>query len=925
MVCRLDMHKIDSATDRAPLLGVQTEAVLLGTLGALIGSLVSILGTYLANLARDHTNHVAIQPGPSAILAVFLFIGTFCVNYLRMKFPKANFACVNACVVLSFTMTEGAAIPIFTPQLAWLFLIPFALAGALSLAINYFIWPDDSMENYLKVLLKVVGSTTSFIKENSRAFLDNEEQGGTTTLPSLHTQLQGDILFMIDCKHAVQREVVYSKLSNRDVSLLSRKIKDMYPGLHGLGLSNILEKPFSKDATGAHVSRFDDTLALMRDHGDTLAQRIVACLEATTTCLTLFLPRERTTLNTILWPFPRLFMKTSSPEEMHAAAAQLTDALTDLDVSLQQCLEKQNACGLNYFINAVKPDHELGIFTSSTFGNDPTSNIQTVAGPLFLIYLYMDAMNTLGKNIAEFAKTTRDLTEQRTTRRLYWPTVSFRKWLFGRSVDATSFAANAYSRDQDAGPTDSATTEVVTNTDFTDLSLVRTRTHVDVDMSDTNAPSSSSSSSTSSSTSQLRPSTGTYRRVPSNPDVEPPVTWSEHFFDHLFHFFTWFKDIDTLMALKTALGMVLLAIPAWMPANAAWYSEWRGQWAMITLCLWSFPTTGHFYFGIYVRVLGSVIGAILGIVVWEICQGNPYALTIVSFLVFIPHYHIFFFNPVYRVASLMSKVTMVLVVIYEYDSVQAGTYEAVWTIAGKRLLLVVIGIVATAILLAIPAPVQGRIELRKRLARTIRDIGHLYGITTAEICSPSTSPLPTTNQAKAFMKLCMNIRRQIADERNLLAHSKYEPPLRGKFPFKQYTTVVQTVDNLADLVIGMAFSLRNIDGNWRHKIAIALMKERREYLASIMTTLKLISTTLASKSALPPYLLPPVVARQRFAKILEHQITLHQDDMNDPSLAPYGSYMMNGSSFVGEVQLLLEAVTELVGTEDPEVWLAVHA
>ncbi|ORX50434.1 hypothetical protein DM01DRAFT_1271597, partial [Hesseltinella vesiculosa] len=61
---------------------------LLGTLGAFIAALWSLLGIYLSNLARDHSNPVPLQAGPSAILAIFLFIGSFFLNYLRMNFPK---------------------------------------------------------------------------------------------------------------------------------------------------------------------------------------------------------------------------------------------------------------------------------------------------------------------------------------------------------------------------------------------------------------------------------------------------------------------------------------------------------------------------------------------------------------------------------------------------------------------------------------------------------------------------------------------------------------------------------------------------------------------------------------------------------------------------------------------------------------------
>lgn len=75
-------------------------------------------------MARDPSNPTPVQPGVCAILAVFLFIGTFILNIIRIKIPKgnreniyikrqpsqslfnaccnlANFAAINACIILT--------------------------------------------------------------------------------------------------------------------------------------------------------------------------------------------------------------------------------------------------------------------------------------------------------------------------------------------------------------------------------------------------------------------------------------------------------------------------------------------------------------------------------------------------------------------------------------------------------------------------------------------------------------------------------------------------------------------------------------------------------------------------------------------------------------------------------------------------------
>jgi hypothetical protein len=115
----------------------------------------------------------------------------------------------------------------------------------------------------------------------------------------------------------------------------------------------------------------------------------------------------------------------------------------------------------------------------------------------------------------------------------------------------------------------------------------------------------------------------------------------------------------------------------------------------------------------------------------------------------------------------------------------------------------VIGIVASGILLAIPFPPTSRVELRKRLSCTIRDIGRCFGILSASAMT-STGKKATPAIASAFGKLAMGLRRQIAEEHTLFRHTVYEPPLRGYFPSASYKTLVEKMDNMADLVISMA-------------------------------------------------------------------------------------------------------------------------
>jgi hypothetical protein len=72
-------------------------------------------------------------------------------------------------------------------------------------------------------------------------------------------------------------------------------------------------------------------------------------------------------------------------------------------------------------------------------------------------------------------------------------------------------------------------------------------------------------------------------------------------------------------------------------------------------------------------------------------------------------------------------------------------------------------------------------------------------------------------------------------------------------------------------------------------------------------------------------MLSPVESRQRFVNLLERKIMIEPKDIADPSFPSYSAYLMNSLVFVDELQVLLTAIEDIVGVEDPEEWLISRA
>lgn len=88
--------------------------------------------------------------------------------------------------------------------------------------------------------------------------------------------------------------------------------------------------------------------------------------------------------------------------------------------------------------------------------------------------------------------------------------------------------------------------------------------------------------------------------------------------------------------------------------------------------------------------------------------------------------------------------------------------------------------------------------------------------------------------------------------------------------------------------------------------------------------MKLLSATMASKMALPPFMLSPEELRRRFAEQLSEVITQCPEQLDNATFPSYCAYAVNSYKFSQELEEVIECIEQLVGIEDPEQWLLLH-
>jgi hypothetical protein len=439
---------------------------------------------------------------------------------------------------------------------------PIAIAGAISLAVNYFIWPDDSINNFLGITRRTLGGYNAFFKEHSDAFLSSSLAAKSSTLPSLNARLQNGILPMIDCKHAVKREVLYSRISDVDCSKLSKTIMEMRTSLHGIGLSLIMKNTFiSSESKNMYFQKFNDPV-IMDAFISAIAGIRPICTELTDLCYMATNEASgrigdlhyhpRTTLNSILWPFPRLWVSKPTMSDDQQQQQQKPKVTSSQITQMIYCFDEMS-----------KSSEIFKKFLEMNAADIPRN------GPLYLIFLYIYNLKQHATKIKNLLELIEQLEIEREKPRLWLPHETIKKWLLTNTNVGTSVGddSNDY-ENQNAG---------------NDLARVSTRIEDQAESEDDDIFEV-----------KVHPKK---KGGLGDPDVSAPVTPTQKFFYGLYRFEKWLTNTTTFFAFKTAVGVVMMAIPAWRPQDHMWYLEWRGQWAMITLVLWMFPMTGAFIFG----------------------------------------------------------------------------------------------------------------------------------------------------------------------------------------------------------------------------------------------------------------------------------------------------------------------------------------
>ncbi|KAI1790727.1 hypothetical protein LXA43DRAFT_973447 [Ganoderma leucocontextum] len=313
--------------------------------------------------------------------------------------------------------------------------------------------------------------------------------------------------------------------------------------------------------------------------------------------------------------------------------------------------------------------------------------------------------------------------------------------------------------------------------------------------------------------------------------------------------------------LKNAIGVAVLTFPAFMPAGSAgkqWFQDWRGQWMTISY-LWVLETnTGATWRTGYLRLFGTLLGAIYAYVTAIICKDNPYGLVAMVTAFDIPISWIIL-NTSVAPMGCPASVTLPPIVFAHYVNPALTTSALKLSIV--RAVMIAAGIVAAVLVNSLLFPRHCRVLFLSDTSRTLGLLSSLYLTLSHDMFRVHRTRLH--EEKRKTLKLELQIRSSLYRLSTVLKTMDDELSLLPK-PLRHYREIVIVLQKLLDLMTG----LRKIRENIPRKETVAnVFKERREFMSCVCITLYACQHAFRAREPLPQFL---PSARHAFANLESH-------------------------------------------------------
>ncbi|KAI0310380.1 hypothetical protein OF83DRAFT_1166649 [Amylostereum chailletii] len=293
------------------------------------------------------------------------------------------------------------------------------------------------------------------------------------------------------------------------------------------------------------------------------------------------------------------------------------------------------------------------------------------------------------------------------------------------------------------------------------------------------------------------------------------------------------NSVHLQIAFKHALGVALLSIPAFLPAEssgARWFVNSHGQWMTYLIC--------------HTNPYGLVVMITLSDVPlsWIVCLTPYMPLSLVAAIAIPPIVFAKYLDPT-MTSPVVSTSFLVYQVVPSSCTDRVGLVVAVW-----RGTMICIGIVAALTINTALWPRHCRVMFLASASRTLGLLSQLYLMLGKELFQRTQAFMPVNHEKTLKMEL--HIRNSLSRLSAIMVAMEDEVSLAPK-PMGQYRKTVATLQSALDAMTGLRAVREHIP---HKKVVAAIYRPRREFVSCICLALYACEHTFRLRQPLPHFL-----------------------------------------------------------------------
>ncbi|KAJ5082259.1 hypothetical protein N7532_011302 [Penicillium argentinense] len=922
------------------------QMLIFDILAVCVAACFALLMMYSSVKARQHTmdstSADSYNSSASAVSGVWLFFQIWLVHTVRAKYPQFQFPVIiyaifaNVSSVYAPQMTSMAAAISLVGRLIRTFLTGLAISTAVSLLIL----PMTSRKAVFKQMGGYIGTLRSALGAHAAYFetLEKEDmfgradtyddtrekfgdkgkvyspeaeaiRGAIRQITDVHAKLHGDLSF-------AKREFAFGKLGPDDIQRIFRHLRQIM--IPVVGLSFVVDifqrlsdynrwntpidpnaEPIPQDVRERVVHDWNDIMKAVHDPFATMIQTIDEGLQHTAYVFRLAKPPKRTAMasssndsNQEAKDIEASAQNTAPGEKEFTEHFQkkLGEFRSAKRIALETWAEDK---GINlppdFFDHPSSVDSLKGDFFDASASHQDRSRRQ------LYLFLYMEQLlYSTGQTVLEFVQYADEIAEKgkMSRTRLIIPGAK-RSWKWAKTFLKT------YDHHEEDNMGD-----VHTHNNMLEL--------------------------------------GEAYRHRKDPEHLPPDTWFQKVGDRI-RVFPWLlRSFESKYGFRVACATMTIAIIAYLHDTQTFFTKQRLVWAMIMVNLSMSPTSGQSIFSFVLRIAGTTIAMVASLLIWYIPDQKTPGVIVLLFLFISCAFYIPIKMFRFRVIGIISIVTTTMIIGYELQVRKVGEKVAtsngqpiypIYLLAPYRLATVSGGIAVAFIWTFFPYPISEHSALRQSLGASLYLLANYYSIIHETLSARMRGDEGDLNLKTSAGRKLEKARHKVFSKQMLMLNGlrtyseflRWEVPIGGRFPKKQYDSIIVCVENIvsylsllgyaSDTLMRLSEDDDETNSIWMHDFR-RVVGHAKVTTHEVTSLLCLLSASITNRQPLPPYLKTP--RPYSFSKRLE---ALNKDILSikhiaEPGFAAFAVLQISTRCIVGDVERLMKHVKGLVGELD---------